>query len=67
VVAPSFVSDAVYQDTFHIQHASGLSSINICPLLDDVLLGGDGDVGSTVTSLIATDGYVDEPGFRGIY
>jgi hypothetical protein len=67
VVAPSFVPDAVYQDTFHVQHASGLSSINVGPLLDDVLLGGDGDVGSTVTSLIATDGYVLEPSFRGIY
>ena len=56
VVAPSFVTDAVYADTIHIRHSQGLSSINTRPLLDSILLGGHEDVGSSVETLISTDG-----------
>jgi nucleoporin NUP82 len=56
VVAPSFVIDAVYADTVHVRHSQGLSSINTRPLLDSVLLGGNDDSGSSVSTLISTDG-----------
>lgn len=56
VVAPSFVIDAVYADTIHVRHSQGFSSINTRPLLDSVLVGGNDDSGSSVASLISTDG-----------
>ena len=53
--APSFFTDAVYNDTIHIRHPRGLSSINARPLLDAVL-AGDNETSSDVSAHVVTDG-----------
>jgi hypothetical protein len=53
--APSLVPDAVYSDTIHVQHAGGLASINMRPLLHGAIMG-DQSATSFASIMVTTNG-----------